>query len=128
MLIENCHVQKAFMGCHGTHLEMTILNQPVRSSPRWRTESAVADWKCRFFTSKIELRYVSRIVTKVFLGHFGYVKDVFNDFGVSKLVFVTIWSFSGLVSQGSMDAKGAFAGQSVVADRKSRPAFRSSKL
>mgnify|MGYP004398861479 CR=1 FL=1 len=63
---------------------------------------------------------MSRIVTKVFLGHFGYVKDVFNDFGVSKLIFVTIWSFSGLVSQGSMTAKGRFAGQSVVADRKSR--------
>ena len=53
---------------------------------------------------------MSRIVAKVFLGHFGYVKDVFNDFGVSKLIFVTIWSFSGLVSQGSMAAKGGFAG------------------
>ena len=56
-------------------------------SPRWRTGNV------DFFTSKIELRYVSRIVTKVFLGDFGYVKDVFNDFGVPKVIFVTIWSF-----------------------------------
>ena len=36
---------------------------------------------------------VSRIVTKVFLGHFGYVKDIFNNFRAPKVIFVKIWSF-----------------------------------
>ena len=36
---------------------------------------------------------MSRIVTKVFLGHFGNIKDVFNDFGVPKVIFVTICVF-----------------------------------
>ena len=37
-----------------------------------------------FFIFNIESRYVSRVVTKVFLGHFGSVEDIFDDFGVPK--------------------------------------------
>ena len=49
---------------------------------------------------------MSRIVIKVFLGHFGYVKDIFNDFRVPKVIFVTIRSSWRLVSQGSMTVRG----------------------
>ena len=50
---------------------------------------------------------MSRILTKVFLGHFGCVKDIFdNNFRAPKVIFVKIWSFWRLVSQGSMVAGG----------------------
>ena len=38
-------------------------------------------------------RDMSRIVTKLFLGHFGCVKDIFNNFRAPKVIFVKIWSF-----------------------------------
>ena len=45
-----------------------------------------------FFIFNIESRYVSRLVTKAFLGHFRSVEDNFNGFGVPKMIFETIWS------------------------------------
>ena len=55
-------------------------------SAQWRTGNF------DFFIFNIESRYVSRLVTKVFLGHFGSVEDIFNGFGVPKMIFETIWS------------------------------------
>ena len=52
----------------------------------------MADWKCGFFIFNIESRYVSGMVTKVFLGNFGCVEDIFNDFEVPNMIFVTVWS------------------------------------
>ena len=43
-----------------------------------------------FFTLKIASSYVSRMVTKVFLGHFEFIEDIFNDFGVPNMIFVAI--------------------------------------
>ena len=68
---------------------------------------------------------MSRINTKALLGYFGYVKDILNDFRVPKVIFVTIQSFCRVVSQGRMAARGGFAVQSAMADRKS--GFFSSK-
>ena len=70
----------------------------VRSSSPWRTGNA----DCFIF--QIESRYVSRIVTKVFLGNFGCVEDIFNDFGVPNMIFMTFWSLRRLTSQGHMVA------------------------
>ena len=43
-----------------------------------------------FFIFKIESRYVSRMVTKVFLGNFGCVEDIFYDFEAPNMIFVTV--------------------------------------
>ena len=58
----------------------------ARSGPPWRTGNV------DFFIFNIESRYVSGMVTKVFLGNFGCVEDIFNDFEVPNMIFVTVWS------------------------------------
>ena len=50
----------------------------------------MADWEKQFFDFHNLSIYGSRIVPRMFLGHFRYVKHIFDNFGGSKMIFVMI--------------------------------------
>ena len=102
---------------------VVLCNDPwpgrVRCSSRWRTGNV------DFFTFKIASRYVSRMVTKVFLGHFGFIQEIFNDLE-SQIWF--LWQFGaseGWSVKVTWLRTGTHIGQSASVDQK--PQFFGSK-
>ena len=49
----------------------------------------------------MKLSYGFRIVTRMFLGHFGDVESIFDGFSVSKRQYFTFWAF-GIPVQNSL--------------------------